>query len=100
MDLLPVLAEATTSGGYGFAYLGAGVGAGLSIIGGGVGIGLLGGSTVEAQARQPEMGGRIFTTMIIAAALIEGVTFFALVICFLIFNNVEKLLKLVESFGH
>ncbi|MEN8128085.1 MAG: ATP synthase F0 subunit C, partial [Planctomycetota bacterium] len=38
---------------------------------------------VEAIARQPEAGGRIFTTMIIAAALIEGVTLFALIICLL-----------------
>lgn len=59
------------------------VGAGLAIIGAGLGIGKIGGSAVESMARQPEMQGRIFTSMIIAAALVEGAAFFALVICFL-----------------
>lgn len=55
------------------------VGIGLAVIGGGLGIGRCGGSAVEAMARQPEMAGQIQTTMIIAAALIEGATFFAIV---------------------
>ena len=58
-------------------------GAGLVIIGGALGIGKLAASAVEGMARQPEVAGRIQTAMIIAAALIEGVTFFALIICFL-----------------
>lgn len=57
------------------------VGAGLALIGGGLGIGRIGGSAVEAMARQPEMAGQIQTAMIIAAALVEGATFFALIIC-------------------
>jgi F-type H+-transporting ATPase subunit c len=61
--------------------LGAAIGAGLVIIGAGIGIGRIGGSAVESIARQPEAGPRIFTSMIIAAALIEGATLFALVIC-------------------
>ena len=61
--------------------LGAGIGAGLCVIGGGKGIGNLAGHAMEGIARQPEAGGRIGTNMIIAAALIEGFTFFALVIC-------------------
>ena len=65
----------------GLAILGGCVGAGLAIIGAGRGIGQIGGSAVEAIARQPEAGPRIFTTMIISAALIEGATLFALVIC-------------------
>ncbi len=60
---------------------GACIGAGLVIMGAGMGIGRIGGSATEAIARQPEAGPRIFTTMIIAAALIEGATLFALVIC-------------------
>ena len=56
-------------------------GAGLVIIGAGYGIGRLAGSALESMARQPEMAGRIGTNMIIAAALIEGVTLFALYIC-------------------
>ena len=65
----------------GLGVLGGVLGAGLIVIGAGKGIGQLAGSAVEAIARQPEAGGRIFTTMIIAAALIEGVTLFALIIC-------------------
>lgn len=67
-----------------FAIMGAGVGAGLVAIGAGLGIGKIGGSAVEAIARQPEAGGKIQTAMIIAAALIEGVAFFGAVICLLI----------------
>ncbi|MHC4385673.1 MAG: ATP synthase F0 subunit C [Planctomycetota bacterium] len=67
----------------GIGVLGGVLGAGLIVIGAGKGIGQLAGSAVEAIARQPEAGGRIFTTMIIAAALIEGVTLFALIICLL-----------------
>lgn len=60
--------------------LGGAIGAGLVIMGGGAGIGRVGGNAVESIARQPEAGGRIFTTMILAAALIEGATFFALIV--------------------
>jgi len=66
------------------AKMGAGIGAGLAAIGAGIGIGRIGGSAVEAIARQPEAVGDIRTNMIVAAALIEGVAFFAIVICFLI----------------
>ncbi len=62
--------------------LGAGIGAGLIVIGAAKGIGHLAGQAMEGIARQPEAGGRIGTNMIIAAALIEGFTFFALLICF------------------
>lgn len=60
------------------------VGAGLAIIGAGRGIGQIGGSAVEAIARQPEAGGPISTAMIISAALIEGATLFAVVVCLLV----------------
>lgn len=60
---------------------GAAVGAGLIIIGAGLGIGKIGASAVESMARQPEVAGNIQTAMIIAAALIEGATFFALIVC-------------------
>jgi F-type H+-transporting ATPase subunit c len=66
------------------AKMGAGIGAGLAAIGAGIGIGQIGGSAVEAIARQPEAVGDIRSNMIVAAALIEGVAFFAIVICFLI----------------
>src|ERR1700679_1351503 len=56
------------------------IGAGLVIIGAAMGIGSLAKGAVESMARQPEIAGNIQTAMIIAAALIEGVTFFALII--------------------
>ncbi|MBX9790539.1 MAG: ATP synthase F0 subunit C [Pirellulales bacterium] len=56
-------------------------GAGLIIIGAGYGIGRIGSSAVESMARQPEAAGGIQTAMLIAAALIEGATFFALIVC-------------------
>lgn len=56
------------------------IGAGLVIIGAGLGIGWLTRSAVESMARQPELAGNIQTAMIISAALIEGVTFFALIV--------------------
>ncbi len=59
------------------------VGAGLVIIGAALGIGGLAKSAVESMARQPETAGNVQTAMIIAAALIEGVTFFALIIILL-----------------
>ena len=67
-------------------YLGGAFGAGLVILGAGFGIGKIGASAVESMARQPEVAGNVQTAMIIAAALIEGATFFALIVCML-FNN-------------
>jgi len=68
----------------GFAYLAAGFGAALTVIGGAFGIGKLASSAMEASGRQPEAAGDIRTSMIIAAALIEGISLFALVICILL----------------
>ena len=67
-----------------FAYLAAGLGAGLVILGAGFGIGKLASSAMEASGRQPEVAGAVRTSMIISAALIEGATFFALAICILL----------------
>lgn len=66
------------------AWLGAGIGAGLVALGAGLGIGRLAGPAMEGSARQPEAAGDIRTSMIIAAALIEGVALFGLVICILL----------------
>ena len=63
--------------------LGAAIGAGLAAIGAGIGIGKIGGSAMEAIARQPEASNDIRTNMIIIAALVEGVALFAVVDCFL-----------------
>ena len=59
------------------------IGAAIAIIGAGLGIGKIGQSAMEAMARQPEAAGKIQTGMIIAAALVEGATFFALAVCLL-----------------
>lgn len=58
----------------------AAIGAGLAVIGAGMGIGKIGGSAMEGIARQPEAAGKIQTAMIIAAALIEGVALFGVVV--------------------
>ncbi len=71
----------------GMGYLGAGLGAGLVLLGASLGIGKLAASAMEGTARQLEAGGAIRTSMIIAAALIEGLGFFALVICLLVAMN-------------
>jgi F-type H+-transporting ATPase subunit c len=66
------------------AYMGAGIGAGIAALGAGVGIGRIGGSALESIARQPEAIGDIRSNMIVAAALVEGVAFFAIVVCLLV----------------
>ena len=58
----------------------AGISAELAVIGAGFGIGKIGGAAMDAMARQPEVAGKIQTAMIIAAALIEGVALFAVVV--------------------
>lgn len=67
-----------------FAIMGAGIGAGLVALGTGVGIGRIGGQAMDAIARQPEATDKIQRVMIIAAALIEGVALFGVVLCLLI----------------
>ena len=64
----------------------AAIGAGLAAIGAGIGIGRIGGSAIESMARQPEATSTIQTNMIIAAALVEGVSRFAVVVA-LLWNN-------------
>ncbi|MBU0489503.1 MAG: ATP synthase F0 subunit C [Bacteroidetes bacterium] len=79
MLTLAILLEAA-----GIAKLGAGIGAGIAAIGAGLGIGNIGKSALESIARQPESANDIRSNMIVAAALIEGVAFFAVVVCLLI----------------
>ena len=75
------LAEMTDKG---LAIAGASIGMGLAGIGGGRGIGQIGGQAVEGIARQPEASGKIGTNMIIAAALVEGFTFVAIILAFML----------------
>jgi F-type H+-transporting ATPase subunit c len=86
----PVVTNAVGSAGnlgIGLGAAGIMVGAGIAVAGAGRGIGNIGSSAVEAIARQPEAKGSIGTNMIIAAALIEGFTFFGLVIGILLMNK-------------
>lgn len=63
--------------------LGAALGAAITVVGAAMGIGRIGASAMEAIARQPEAAGDIRMSMIIIAALMEGVALFAIVVCFL-----------------
>ncbi|MBN1181017.1 MAG: ATP synthase F0 subunit C [Bacteroidales bacterium] len=63
---------------------GAALGAGITALAAAIGIGRIGATAMEAIARQPEAAGDIRSNMIVAAALIEGVAFFAVVVCLLI----------------
>ena len=79
--LLSVLLQAAA--GVGISKLGAAIGAGIAVLGAGIGIGKIGGSAMEAMARQPEASGDLRMNMIIAAALAEGVALIAIVVCLL-----------------
>ncbi|HEX2935623.1 MAG TPA: ATP synthase F0 subunit C [Bacteroidales bacterium] len=81
MVILSIILQAVVN--TSLAKMGAALGAGIAAIGAGIGIGRIGGSALEAIARQPEAVGDIRSNMIVAAALIEGVAFFAIVVCFL-----------------
>lgn len=70
-----LLAELSLTG------LGASIGAAIAAIGAGIGIGKIGGSAMDAIARQPEAAGDIRSNMIVIAALVEGVALFAVIVC-------------------
>jgi F-type H+-transporting ATPase subunit c len=80
MELLAIFLQTVVSEGTGLAALGAGVAA----VGAGIGVGRIGGSALESIARQPESVGDIRANMIVAAALVEGVALFAIIICLLV----------------
>ena len=76
--LLSVLLQ--VAAGVGISKLGAAVGAGIAVLGAGIGIGKIGGTAMEAMARQPEASGDLRMNMIIAAALVEGVALIAIIV--------------------
>ena len=78
MDLLTILLAAGAEAGY------AAIGAGLATLGAGLGIGKIGAAALESIARQPEASGDLRANMIVAAALVEGAVFFAIVVCLLV----------------
>lgn len=90
MTILPLLQAAAEAGSNakGLALIGAGIAAGFSVIGAGIGVGYIGGRAVEGMARQPEMAGRLQTSALVLAALVEGVALFGAVIGFLIAGKV------------
>ena len=79
--LLSILLQAI--GGIGLTKLGAAIGAGIAVLGAGIGIRRIGGSAMDAIARQPSESNNVRMNMIIAAALIEGVALIAIVVCLL-----------------
>jgi F-type H+-transporting ATPase subunit c len=83
MSILSILLQATADL-TPIAKMGAGIGAGIAAVGAGMGIGNIGRGALESIARQPEAVGDIRSNMIVSAALIEGVAFFAIVVCLLI----------------
>lgn len=82
----PVMADDKVQQGATFygAGVGAGIGAGLTILGAALGFGRIGSAALESMARQPETAARVQTAMIIIGALLEGATFFSLLICMII----------------
>ena len=86
--MMTVLAQTALFPSIGLAILGLAIGAGIVVMGAAKGIGHLAGSAMEGIARQPEAGGRIGVNMIIAAALIEGFTFFALIIALILAQKI------------
>jgi len=81
MITLSIILQAVA--GAGIAKLGAALGASIAAVAAGIGIGKIGSSALESIARQPEAAGDIRSNMIVAAALIEGAAFFAIIICLL-----------------
>ena len=92
-------AEGSTIGNSGLALAGIGIGVGLVVAGAARSIGNIAGKAVESIARQPEAGGRIGTNMIIAAALIEGFTFFALIVAILLNGSVGAFIDTLATAG-
>jgi F-type H+-transporting ATPase subunit c len=78
MELLTVIMQEAANKGL------AGIGAGLAAIGAGIGVGLIGSHAMDAMARQPEAAGDLRSNMIVAAALVEGVALFAVIVCLLV----------------
>jgi F-type H+-transporting ATPase subunit c len=66
------------------AGVGAGIGVALTLVGAGIGFGKIGASALESMARQPEVADRIGTNMLTIAALLEGATFFSLIVCIIL----------------
>ncbi|MDR0982732.1 MAG: ATP synthase F0 subunit C [Culturomica sp.] len=82
--MLSLIALQAAVAGLSLTQMGACIGAGLAAIGAGIGIGRIGGSAMDAMARQPEVADKIRSNMIVIAGLIEGVALLALIVCILV----------------
>ena len=80
----PLFAQTTSAAPFYGPAIGAGLGAGLTLLGAAIGFGKIGAAALESMARQPEVAGRVGTNMLIIAALLEGATFFSLIVCILV----------------
>src|ERR1700676_3798218 len=92
LTALPALAQEKKSDGvtsvtFAGPGIGVGIGAAFTIIGAGYGFGKIGAAALESMARQPEVAGRVQTGMLIIAALLEGATFFSLIVCIIVGLN-------------
>jgi len=96
MGINMLAAEGQAAGilGAGLAIAGIALATAFIVFGAARGISNIAGKAVESIARQPEAGGSIFTTTVVTSALIEGFTFFAIVVCLLSMGNLESLIKL------
>ncbi|MBM4068394.1 MAG: ATP synthase F0 subunit C [Planctomycetes bacterium] len=79
----PALAQAKEGAPFYGRHIAAGLGAGLTLIGAALGFGKIGAAALESMARQPETADKVQTAMLIIAALLEGATFFSLIVCIL-----------------
>ena len=81
----PLMAADTPGTGtfYGTA-LGSGIGCALTLVGAGLGFGRIGAAALESMARQPEVAADVGRNMITIAALLEGATFFSLIVCIIL----------------
>jgi F-type H+-transporting ATPase subunit c len=80
----PLLAQDSHGAPFYGPHLAAGLGAGITLIGAGIGFGKIGAAALESMARQPEVAGQIGTNMLTIATLLEGATFFSLIVCILL----------------
>jgi len=79
--VLVLFASPSMAAGEGGTWFSGAIGAGVVILGAGIGMGKLGAAAVESMARQPEVAAKIQTAMLIVAAMLEGATLLALIVC-------------------
>lgn len=84
LSACPLLAADTGPSAFYGTAMGSGIGCALTLVGAGLGFGRIGASALESMARQPEVAGQVSASMITIAALLEGATFFSLIVCIIL----------------